>query len=501
MTGGVQSFGKVGLTGLTGRVEPFLLDRMQEPPGGFTLRRVMPRITPNRFDLGVKLAYLRSLRPEPGAFARGLYGAHIAAFTLGDMVEPGSAEKAGQSRYERDFRALLADMERGGFDPARSLVPLASDGTILNGAHRWAAALHLGLPVMAVETGLEPMRFDYRYFRERGMAAKTLDAAALQYLDAAPDLALALLWPAATGKERAVEAVLPPLAYRKEVRLSHRAAHGLLAQVYAGEPWLGDADAGHPGVAAKLEPCFAGSAPLRALLFHADARIDRVALKERVRALYGIGKHAIHITDTQDEAVRLGRLLFNDTALRFLARGDPHRFGRTAELATGLKESLRRTGRDPASVAVDSGMVMGVHGLRAPGDCDVVAADVVDAGAIDLGAGVEAHGAGYHAVDARALIEDPANHFDFDGLRWVSLDRVAEMKARRQAGRDAEDLVLIHAALSDRQGAFRARLDGIGHGLRLRRARARRALIRLLDRLGLKTWAKGQYHRLRRVSR
>ncbi|MCP9482821.1 hypothetical protein NNA36_12690 [Shimia sp. CNT1-13L.2] len=462
---------------LRGRVEPFLIERLNPQATAFDLRRFIPEPTWNRFDLGFKLLYLDALEHGGSAYADEVYQAHIAAFSLGDMVEPGNEGKLGIDRFRADFQKLNTEIAIKGFDASVSLVPLAEDGSILNAAHRVACAIRAGKEIAAVETGLDPMVFDYRFFAKRGMDEGDLDACAVRMVEAMPNAAVALLWPAAQGQDKAVDQLIGPLVYRRRVDLTMAGGQNLLARVYQGEPWLGEAEAHFPGVRRKLMACFSGRDPLRVLVFDAPPERDRVALKDDIRGIYGIGKSSIHITDTHAEAVELARLLFNANARHFLDHAKPTAFAETGANMQVVQDYLRDVGGAAGEVALDTGMVMAVYGLRAPGDIDVVTA--LDA----VGAPFETHDAAYHDVGTQDLLYDPKHHFYFRGLKFLSLDAVRDLKKRRLAGRDREDLLLIEPLLKEQSG----KRGGLSLSLRLRMAllKVRRRAIKILFRLGV----------------
>jgi hypothetical protein len=474
---------------LTDRLEPFLLRRLDPRARSFPLRSFRPALTPNRLDLATKVALLDSIAGPPATFPARLYDAHIAAFSLGEMTEPGAPAKQGAQAFRTAFLNLRNSLADTGFDPRTSLIPLASDGTILNGAHRVACALHLGLPLVGVETGLEPVCYDGAWFRDRGMPDTDLNAMALAHVERAPDAAIALLWPAAPMLNAASEALLGPVVHSRAIHLNTRGAHNLLSQVYDGEPWLGPAGQDFPGIAAKLAPCFASNRPLRVLLLDLPPQTDRVALKAKVRAPWGLGKHSIHITDTWPEAVRLARLLFNDQGLHFLTHAAPNRFPEVADMVRRFRTEMARHGADPDQTALDTGMVLGAYGLRMPGDVDFGSVEPVT-----LPPPFERHEPAPPGPGLGDILTDPTLHFHFWDQRFVALPVVADTKLRRQAGRDHEDLVQIAALLSDRRSPGYA---GRAAGLRLARARLRHRAITVLQALGLKDVARRIYWWLR----
>lgn len=459
------------------RIDDFLLHRLDPSVRRFGLRTFVPIPTWNRFDLGFKLLHLDAQRGIASEFAERIYAAHVAAFSLGDMTEPGQPGKTGILRYTEDFRSLLQGMQSTGFDAKRSLVPMANDGSLLNAGHRAACAISLGLPVVGVKTGLEPMIFDHAYFRRRGMSESDLDAGAMRMVAAMPNAAVALLWPAAHGRDHDAEAILGPLVYRKEVSLSMNGAHNLLARVCAGEPWLGDPALNFPGIRRKLMECFSGRDPLRVLIFDAPSRVERMALKENVRQIYEIAKGSIHITDTHSEAVELSRLLLNANSRHFLDHARPMTFAQTRTQVEALRRYLDGHCIPPSAVAADTGMVLGAYGLRAPCDIDVISDRPLPAGP------VEQHDGRYRDVSVGDLLQDPAHHFSYFGLTFVSLWDVAALKRRRLAGADRADLLTIEPLLKvrSRQAPDRS----IGLRLRIVHLRLRRGVIRFLFRIGI----------------
>lgn len=446
----------------------------------------VPRLSWNRLDLAIKLHYAQTFGPDQPAFARDLYDAHIHAFSLGDMSEPGNVAKNHLQVFHDDFARMLTGIGRDGFDPALSLVPLARDGSILNGAHRSACAMLHEIPVIGIRTGLEPVRYDHAYFRSRGMSQAHLDAAVVKYIELSPRSRIALLWPAAGRNEGPARDLLGPLVYRKAVRLSLGGAHNLLTQVYDGEDWLGEPGANHPGIKVKLAGCFRGARPLRVLVFDLPEDHDPIALKDQIRVRFGIGKHSIHMTDTHEETLKVARLLLNDNSVAFLQQASPMAFRDTLALAQGFRGYLARHGTDPELVLVDSGFVLAAHGLRPADGVDFLGAPHLPA-MPDFRPGQTSH----HRLALRDMLADPGCHFHFWGLKFVTPRLLAQMKQQRNLPRDAQDVVLLRSLRPPRRSS-----EALGH-LRLMQARLRHRGIQLLAALGLKERALRLRRRLR----
>ena len=100
---------------LIGRIEPFILDQIQEKTVELVNYDAMDLLTPSRFDLALKLAYL-SLRNYIPAFAEEIYYNDIRAQTLGNFSEPGNITKNSFETYLKSFDDTFHSISKNGFD-------------------------------------------------------------------------------------------------------------------------------------------------------------------------------------------------------------------------------------------------------------------------------------------------------------------------------------------------------------------------------------------------
>jgi hypothetical protein len=252
---------------LRGRIEPFLFEHLPREP--IALESVDPAalLTRSRLSLGTKLLVLRSLKHDDDAL-NDLYAEHISLFSLGTFSEPGNPEKQSLEAYLAAFRDILRGMRARGFDDSSSVVPLAHDGTLLNGEHRVACAIALGIPkITCVRTSAISGDFGARFFRARGASTHLMDLSALAFLESSPRTHTALIWPSATGNDDRVHGILGDVVYSKSVPLTWNGARNFVAEVYRGENWLGSPDEGFPGADSKAAACFASDGPVRLVLF------------------------------------------------------------------------------------------------------------------------------------------------------------------------------------------------------------------------------------------
>jgi hypothetical protein len=291
------------------------------------IEHIAPKITWNRFDLAFKIAYLEELdKGVYDGFGNECYSKHIDAFSLGDFTEPGTPEKNSLQKYLDTFEKLNSDIKTKGFDIGKGKIPLATDGSILNGAHRTSIGLHHNLLLPVNYTDIEPQKFDYKYFKSRGLNEEQLDFAALKYIENSNEIYLAIIWPRANCEFEEIEHFFSKVIYSKRVSLNYNGAHNLLAEAYEGEPWLGNKNENYPGIRNKLIECFPNFKPISICLFHEKNIEQALLVKDKIRKKFNVGKHAIHITDNDHESYSIAKLLFNYNSIHYLNNAKPNLF-------------------------------------------------------------------------------------------------------------------------------------------------------------------------------
>ena len=427
---------------LEGLIEPELFDKLSEPVLARGVEQIEIQhiaLTYNRFDLAFKLYFLKKLQGnnEP-SFAAECYKQHIGAFSDGSFKEPNNADKNSYEMFEQTFVDIAKEIKTSGFDSSKSIIPLASDGSILNGAHRSAAVLFNDKAASVLKTDLPPRLFDFQYFKQRGVPTKMLDMAAQTFVEYDKNTFLAIVWPAAKGKEQQLNEILPNIVYQKKLKLNYNGAHNLLAQAYQNEPWLGPAERNFPGIHSKLTGCFPSFSAIRVFLFQANSLEEVLSLKDKVREQFGIGKHAIHITDDQEETLRIARLMLSDSGVHFLKYAKPRKFDENK--FTSISNSLNASGLKNTDFMFDDNSVMELYGLRQNKELRYLTRNQRGNSA-DM------------ANDDRVsnYFDHPDNYFWYRGNKFISLHAAHLRKKAGKTSQDKIDLTLINTMVKNSQ--------------------------------------------------
>jgi len=445
----------------------------------------------NRLDIAIKALFLEFLEDRPD-FSERLYAAHLKCFTLGSFKEPGNPQKDSLRSYVQEFEAIHQSLQKRGFDSTQSLIPLGKDGTILNGAHRVAAALACDRNVFAVTLPIADSMYDYRFFLGRGMSRTEVELAVSEFIELQSNCYIACVWPRAEGKGTELDSLFQKVVYKKSLKLSYKGAYNFLAEVYEGETWLGSRETRFAGVKGKLVECFAGEGELRAYAFQSDSLEDVVKLKAEIRELFGVGKHSVHITDTHDEAVRISRLLFNENSLHFLEFGDPYAFKDTFDKIEQFGSVLDRAGVERRDAMLDASIVLSLYGLREARDLDFLSTKDLGQTPKDL----DPHDSElkFHGKKKADLLFDNSFFFYYRNIKCVSLPQLAAMKRNRLEEKDIRDLDLM-APLLDKDGSSLSR-KGLQKVLFMR-AKFKHLIIQALRKFLLYGFARTAYRFLR----
>ncbi|MDW1964770.1 hypothetical protein R7P37_14440 [Vibrio sp. 431] len=427
---------------LVNLVEPKILNKIDFSEAKIISGHDM-KLSHNRFDLIFKILYLDAYNGYCSDFYYECYKKHIACFTKGTFCEDGNSNKDSISKYTSCFEKLSTSIDKMGYDPSKSLIPLASDGSILNGAHRTASLIFFSKKAYCLSTNLEPAKYDYDFFKKSGMPQWMLDFGAQKFIEYADDCFIALVWPSADISDSSIEDILDTIVYKKEIKLNFFGANNLIYEAYKGAVWLDASETESSGCKVKQANCFKSERPVRAYVFQSDSLCKVLDVKNTIRELCKIGKHSIHITDTKEEAVQLSKVIFNDNSIHALNYAK--NWSRKNELIENYKKHIAIDSLNPDDYVIVSGLVLDKYNLRKASDLDYMTmssslnSELFDEHDKELE---------FHGVEKKELIYNPKLYFWCDGVKYMSIDQLKRMKLKRGSAKDISDISLIDEHIS-----------------------------------------------------
>ncbi len=433
---------------LVNLIEPHFHNDLKSDRYSIKTIKASSLLTNTRLDLAFKLLYLDMKEKDVG-FAKEVYKDHIRAFSLGDFVEPGNEGKNSIDRFLEDFHMTFDNIKENGFDSTKTLIPLSQNNSIVNGSHRVASAIFLDRNVDCVQLEVDDQIYNYEYFYSRKVSSEMLDSAVTKFVEYAENVHIAFIWPTAQGYDGDIEKIIPNIVYRKAVKLDANGAHNLLSQIYYGEEWLGDIENNFKGSQGKLVECFKTFDSVRVIAFQANSLDEVLKVKDRVRELFNVGKHSIHITDTKEEAVRVARMIFNDNGVHFLNYAKPNKYLSTHIKVKQYKTFIEKNGLETDDLVLDSGLVLSLYGLRESNDIDYLIDDNSKVKIDDEELENHDEELKYHDENKLELIYNPKYYFYFNGLKIVSFTQLYKMKRNRGGEKDINDYKMMDALIEN----------------------------------------------------
>ncbi|TLS69318.1 hypothetical protein [Photobacterium damselae] len=429
-------------------IEPFIYKSLQKEE--YNIKNIDSRdlLTWNRFDLAFKLIYLDTVNKHP-KLANEIYKYDIKAQTLGTFKELGNEDNKNRfEHYIEQFNYTYNEIKDNGFLKEKTLIPLSIDGTIINGAHRVASAIHLDKPVSCIVTEQSTMVANYEYFIDRGIPIKYLDNAAKKFIEYSNNnIYMAFLWPSGKGDKKEVENIFSNIVYKKTITLTPKGSFNLLYELYNHMDWIGTKKNGFSGIKQKLVECFPSFESFQVILFQSESLEKVQELKKKVRDIHNIGYSSIHITDTKEEAIKISDFIFNDNGLHFINNAETNKYIQLKNKLDEFKCFLNKNNIETKDVVIDGSTTLSLYGLRDNIDIDFLTLD--NSKIIFPNIEFDTHDSElqYHRKSKEELIYDDSNYYIYNGLKFISFSQLYTMKSNRNEEKDINDCLMMKSLL------------------------------------------------------
>lgn len=376
-------------------------------------------ITHRRFDVIVKYLYASNLSSK---YFKNLYKEHLRVW---NGFYEGTPRKSGFEDFDDAFKSIINNT-------VEEPVPVNSDGDIVNGSHRLAAALHLQRPINIRDlTPKENPRIEsnYEFFIERngGMPKHMLQRTALEYVKLKSNSHIVCLFPICFDRMKDVMNVINKhsnLFYHSDTTLNSEGQLNLMKEIYLTDGW-----ANEEGIRRKGNQCFMGRNNVRFLVIDGKDLATVKDMKNKIRALFNVGNHCVHITDTHEEAIRVAKTVFNDNSIHFLNNRKNVSFPNYVKLLKASKPS--------DNTVITGSSVLSLYGLRDCKDLDIIDYDNV------LTDTHNQYLEKFYKITLDDIVNNPRNHLYYNGHKYVSLNVIKNMKETRNESKDVTDLQLI----------------------------------------------------------
>ena len=406
-------------------------------------------IGPKRADIMAKYIYAKHREwGVTSKFGRDMYFSHLKVWN--NCIEVSPPRKDGIDDFLSHFHTLLDSIKNDGYRTDRSIAKVDAEGHLREGAHRETACLLYGKPLFAEESYSLCPDWGFEYFKKLGLDEKYLDAMAIQYCELKPNTHVMIIYPSAVGYTQEVETIInlySKIIYKKSAFFTENGGLNVILHAYDNEPFVYDNGKISQNARNKAAACFPADLvsknKARIYLLQSDNLNNMQTCKNKIRELFKLANHSVHVTDTHEQALMLAKAFFNKNSLHCLNHRNAVSFPNSEKYFDAYRNWMSSTQQNNEWFAVDTSAVLSIYGLRDCNDWDYLHFE--DAAATTPIAGISGHNneLNYHIADRDTILFDPDYHFYYKGIKFCSLPVVRGMKASRSEPKDLKDIALI----------------------------------------------------------
>ena len=374
-------------------------------------------LTHKRFDVPIKYMYASNLFSE---YYQNAYKEHLRVW---NNFYEGEPKKSGFEDFDNAFKSIINNV-------VDEPVPVNNEGHIANGAHRLAAALYHQRPINTRNTNDNEnyhIECDYRFFIKRGLSQTILKRAALEYAKLKSNTHVICLFPIAHTRIQEVMNIISEycnIFYHSSDVLNSEGQLNLMKEIYLDDGW-----ANVEGIRKKGNQCFRGKTNITFVLVDAKNLETVKEMKNKIRSLFNVGNHSVHINDTHEETVRIAKTVFNDNSIHFLNNRKNVSFPNYKKLIADMKPNDNEV--------ITGSTILSLYGLRDCKDIDLIY--YKDPPTDSHNQYLETH----YKLTLDDIVNNPRYHLYHNGFKYVTLDVIKNMKKLRNEPKDRIDVKLI----------------------------------------------------------
>jgi len=404
-------------------------------------------IIPTRFDLIIKFIYARHYKTGTlNKFITDLYLEHINC--LNGFVENDDTGKVGKDAFIESYNKLIVDVHKNGLQE-NTLIPIGKNGSILDGAHRLSTTLNSSINLKTLNFDIDGPIFDFEFFKNRGLSTEQLDFCAIEYALLDKNTHIIIIWPLGEGNEKQLNSIFQEygeIVYSKELTLNINGLIQLVRLAYSRESWVGDCSNDFVGARNKARWCNKEGNNLRIFLFRTNDNTKLIEMKEKIRNIFSLGKHPIHINDTHEETVELSKFIFNSNTIKWANKSRIQTFEYFSSL---MGEFKSRLDKELINNQLIVGSTLSAYGIKESNDLDYINSNNLEFTNINSDIEYETDKIKYFKYDINTLIFDPRNYYYHNELKFLSLQQVVNFKRIRKRDNDVNDLVVLESLVKN----------------------------------------------------
>ena len=382
------------------------------------VRNPIDLLTHKRFDVVIKYMYASNLS---SGWYRNAYKQHIGVW---NKFYEGNPLKKSFEDFDNAFKEIINNN-------ITEPIVLNDKGHITNGAHRLAAALYHQRPINVRDADSDENTFliecDYRLFINKGLTQSILKRTAVEYAKLKSNTHMICLFPITHKRIDRVMHIINEYSnvfFEWTHKLNPQGQLSLMKEIYLREGWVSE-----EGIRRKGNQCFGEGEVVTFLLVDAENLSVVKEMKTKIRELFNVGNHSVHISDYHEDAIRIAKTVFNENSIHFL--------NTNKNVSYRNYRKLMNEAKPDDNTIITGSSVLSLYGLRDCKDLDLIYYN--DPPKDSHNQYLER----LYKVTLDDIINNPDYHLYHQGFKYVSLDVIKNMKIRRYEQKDIKDIELI----------------------------------------------------------
>ena len=411
-------------------------------------------LTANRFDIAIKALYGRLYSQSMAEEWREKVYYEQALRITGSgkkIKEYDGTEKQGINNFIENFKSLLKEVDYQDIP----YIPIDKDLNAFDGSHRIASALVMNRWINAVRLNKNSSSiakasfFSYKRNGHLPCSVDVMDESAIEYCRLKKSLLIALIFPTISSKKFALNelSTLGSVVYKKDIYCSSDMGRELLKQAYLGHSWL-KPEENSKGFINKAQSCFPFAGVLSVILIDEYEVKNIRTTKATIRKHYGIGNHCLHITDSDEETLRLSKVVFNNNSVDLLKviGGNSTNFHRQL---FAYRDWINANNLDAELFCISGSAILSLINIRECNDIDFLFhGDEKQLPNMPYKVECHNHQAKYYDHNVSDIVGNPNLHCWYMGIKFCTPQLIYEMKKNRGEMKDYKDVSLLLSKLS-----------------------------------------------------
>jgi glycosyltransferase involved in cell wall biosynthesis len=437
------------------------VDNKVFPDGSYLVGDPRELLTNLRFDILAKTLFIRHKQKKvENQIAKKVYEEHLKVW--GDFTER-NPPKNGLQDFYLSFEDTFNSIKNNGFEKEKSILPVDSNGNLLNGSHRVATSIYFKKPVVCKESPISSGQLNCSsfYFLNKkdivstGLNTEICDEMAIEFLRIHDkNVYMASAYEHCFDRFNELLQIFDKnsvdVVYIKEFSLTENGKINYVTSLYGQETWIGNIGNGLPGSHEQANLSFAAGNKVKAILLYSKDSKNILKSKQDIRDLIGVGKPSIHITDTYEEAFKSATTCFHNPTLKFMNEAKKGFFNEV-KIKNFVKETIQvfdKTDLQNEDFCVGGSAIYGAYGIRDFNDFDIIHLDSKTG--IPFTNNVSSHNnyLNYYDEKKDKLIFDRESYIYLHGIKFLSINSITKMKLNRGESKDFRDIKLSQDVIS-----------------------------------------------------